>query len=843
MSLKPEHENLLEEKTRRLEILNRVGNSLASELDLERLVQTVTDAGREVTGAAFGAFFYNIKNEKGESYTLYTLSGAPREAFSKFPMPRNTAIFDPTFKGTGIIRIDDVLQDPRYGKNAPYHGMPKGHLPVRSYLAVPVISRSGDVLGGLFFGHPEPGIFSKDAEDVMAAIASQAAVAIDNANLYRSVKNELAAQVRTREALAESEARFKAVLDHCSTMVFIKDTHGKYIQINRHFEKIFQVTQDKIVGKTDFDLFSKETAEQFRANDLTVQREGQPIEVEETVTQADGPHSYISIKFPLRQADGTIYAIAGISTDITERKRNEEASRRLAAIVDSSDDAIVGKDLHGIIHSWNAAAGRIFGYAADEIIGRPVLDLIPLDRQNEEHQILSRIRRGDRVDHFETIRQRKDGSLIDVSITTSPIKDETGKIIGASKIARDISGRKEAERRQKVLYDLVTAVNRAAESSEIFELAIEAICRSLDTKRASILLYDPDGVMRFKASRGLSEEYQRAVEGHSPWTPESVDPQPIGIADVADDSAAKKFRAIFQRENIRALAFIPLTYEGRLLGKFMIYHDHVHHFTEAEFHVALTICTQVAFAVQRKISGEALEKLVNERTASLREAIAQMEEFSYSVSHDLRSPLRTIKGYAQALTEDFSATLGEEGREYLERILSSSTRMEQLIHDVLTYSRVSRMDVTLQTVSLEKLVHDLLRQYPEFEPARADIFVQPNLPAIIGHEPSLGQCIANLLNNAVKFVAPGVKPSIRITAETREAFTTLRIKDNGIGIPPEFQHRLFSMFERIHPENTYEGTGIGLAIVRKAVERMGGKVGVISDGKTGTEFWISLRSA
>ena len=147
ISKRKEVEEKLKERTRSLELINRVGATVAAELDLEKLVQSVTDAGREISGAEFGAFFYNINDDKGESYMLYTLSGAPREAFSKFPMPRNTAVFGPTFKGEGIIRIPDVLQDPRYGKNAPYYGMPKGHLPVRSYLAAPVVSRSGEVLG------------------------------------------------------------------------------------------------------------------------------------------------------------------------------------------------------------------------------------------------------------------------------------------------------------------------------------------------------------------------------------------------------------------------------------------------------------------------------------------------------------------------------------------------------------------------------------------------------------------------------------------------------------------------------------------------------------------------
>jgi hypothetical protein len=165
----------LRQEARYLEILNNTGVAVAAERDLTKLVQTVTDAGVQLSHAEFGAFFYNVMRNDGEAYTLYTLSGVPREAFVKFPMPRNTAIFEPTFRGRGPVRSDDILADPRYGKNAPHKGMPEGHLPVRSYLAVSVVSRSGEVLGGLFFGHSQPHVFTDRAERIVTGLAAQAA--------------------------------------------------------------------------------------------------------------------------------------------------------------------------------------------------------------------------------------------------------------------------------------------------------------------------------------------------------------------------------------------------------------------------------------------------------------------------------------------------------------------------------------------------------------------------------------------------------------------------------------------------------------------------------------------
>jgi len=199
-------EETLREQADALRTLNEVGQVISAELDLHKTVQAVTDAATEITGARFGSFFYNVLNEEGASYMLYTLAGVQREAFAHFPMPRATDLFGPTFRGEGVVRIADVKKDPRYGKNSPYYGMPEGHLPVTSYLAVPVVSRSGEVLGGLFFGHPEPDLFTERDEIVVAGLASQAAVAMDNARLYETAKR---ARAEAEHAAAENERLYR----------------------------------------------------------------------------------------------------------------------------------------------------------------------------------------------------------------------------------------------------------------------------------------------------------------------------------------------------------------------------------------------------------------------------------------------------------------------------------------------------------------------------------------------------------------------------------------------------------------------------------------------------------
>jgi signal transduction histidine kinase len=245
---------------------------------------------------------------------------------------------------------------------------------------------------------------------------------------------------------------------------------------------------------------------------------------------------------------------------------------------------------------------------------------------------------------------------------------------------------------------------------------------------------------------------------------------------------------------------------------------------------------------QLREHAQKLEERVAERTARLAETISELEAFSYSVSHDLRAPLRTMQGYSHYLLEDVGHLLPEQSRAHLDRIAACATRLDTLVQDILTYSRVARDDLEVASVDLNRLIHDIIEEYPGFQPPRAKITIRGPIPAVLGHQGSLTQCVSNLLGNAVKFVPPGVTPAIAIDGERDGAEVRVRFCDNGIGIDPAALPKIFKMFERVHPQGKYEGTGIGLAIVRKAVERMGGSVGVDSTPGKGSQFWIRLRA-
>lgn len=238
-----------------------------------------------------------------------------------------------------------------------------------------------------------------------------------------------------------------------------------------------------------------------------------------------------------------------------------------------------------------------------------------------------------------------------------------------------------------------------------------------------------------------------------------------------------------------------------------------------------------------------LEQLVNERTAALRESVRELEAFSYSIAHDMRAPLRAMHGFAKLVLAEHADGISSQGSNYLERIATSAERLDALIQDALNYTRVMRTQASLARIDLDSLVRDIIGSYPDWQPPKAEIEVDGVLPAVVGNTALLTQCVSHLIRNAVKFVGRGVTPRITIQAQPRDEHVRLWIIDNGIGIASENHLRVFRMFERLYPSAEYEGTGIGLTIVRKAVERMGGQVGFESELNQGSRFWLELWQA
>jgi signal transduction histidine kinase len=286
----------------------------------------------------------------------------------------------------------------------------------------------------------------------------------------------------------------------------------------------------------------------------------------------------------------------------------------------------------------------------------------------------------------------------------------------------------------------------------------------------------------------------------------------------------------------------------------MTYFDAPHAFGSDELGLAVTIARQIVLGIERHHAEEALrqahalladkashlEELVQQRTAKLQETVADLEAFSYTVAHDLRAPLRAMQGYAEVVVKQAAASLSPQHQNYLQRIERAAARLDTLTREVLGYSQLSRREVTLEPVDLNNLLRDIREEYPQLR-ATDSIEIRSPLHPVLGHGGLLTQALSNLLINACKFITPGTAPKIVVRTEIVGQQVRIWVEDNGIGIAPEHRGRLFKIFGRIHPDHKYEGTGIGLAIVKKAAERMGGTAGFESEVNKGSQFWMQLK--
>lgn len=489
-------------------------------------------------------------------------------------------------------------------------------------------------------------------------------------------------------------------------------------------------------------------------------------------------------------------------------------SARLSAIVESSEDAIVSKDLSGIVTSWNAAAERMFGYSAAEMMGTPVRRLIPQERQNEEDQILRAIGQGERVPRFETIRMRKDGGLIHVSVTVSPVRGPGGAVIGAAKIARDIT---EERRARKAL-----AVSEAR-FRRLFESAKDGIL-ILDGETGAVVDVNPFLV-------DLLGHPREAFLG-----------RPVYELTFLGDLAAQKarFAELHDNEYVRQENVRAKTLDGRAIDlEFVSSLYLVDGLRVVQCNIRDVSARKKAEDALRELRAD-LERRVVERTADLEAANRELEAFSYSVSHDLRAPLRTMDAFSQAVLEDYEAVLPDEGRRYLRLIRGGAQKMGALIDDLLTFSRLSRAPLNRQTVDMGRVVQGALEDLESAREGRSIDVRIGELPACEGDASLLRQVWVNLLSNAFKYARHKDPAVVEVGCEETNSGPAYFVRDNGTGFDMKYSGKLFVVFQRLHRAEDYEGTGVGLAIVQRVINRHGGRVWAEAAPDRGATFRFTL---
>lgn len=489
----------------------------------------------------------------------------------------------------------------------------------------------------------------------------------------------------------------------------------------------------------------------------------------------------------------------------------------------------------------NETYRRLVGFTDDKAAsGRPFRELLPEVAAQGVLAILDRVHRtgrGEALHDFRTSRDwsgqgRREERYFDFVV--QPLRDD-GVVIGLTLMLTEVTERTRARAAVEALFKLTDRVNRADSVDEVFELAVGAMCDRMTVARAAILLFDAGTVMRFRCWRGLSPEYRAAVEGHSPWSADTVDPQPVCVEDVSKDPSLTGFRAVFAAEGIRALAFIPLVHLGRLLGKFMLYDSEPRAFTDEELSLARLLADQVAAAVQQKLDAEERERLI----AELRETLRLNQMLAAILGHDLRNPLASIANTAELISRRApDERTAKDGA----RILTASRRMNRLIEQLLDYTRLRegvQIPVDPQSCDLLATTRQVVDELRASWPQRSVELASRGETHGLWDCDRLAQVMSNLVANALAHGTPDAPVSVAIDGTDRHE-VVVEVCNGGV-IPPERLEGIFEPFATGAPaDKPRRGLGLGLYITRELVRAHAGRIEVRSDTDAGTVFHIEL---
>ncbi|MCD6049751.1 MAG: Biofilm dispersion protein BdlA, partial [Verrucomicrobia bacterium] len=634
----------------------------------------------------------------------------------------------------------------------------------------------------------------------------------------------------TEEALRELNDLKAAIDEHA--IVAITDPKGKITYVNDKFCAISKYPREELIGQDHRIINSGYHSKDFIRNIWETIIAGRVWKGEIKNKAKDGSYYWVDTTIvPYLGQDGKPSQYIAIRADITDRKdaaeETAQALRELNDVKSAIDEhAIVAiTDAKGKITYVNDKFCSISRYRREELIGQ---DHRIINSGYHPKQFIRSIWdtiSSGRVWKGEIKNKAKDGSFYWVDTTIVPYLGEDGKPKQYIAIRADITDRKKADeqtdRALRELNDVKAALD---------EHAIVAI-----TDPSGKITYVNDkfcAISKYSREELIGQDHRIINSGYHPkqfiraiWTT-------IGAGRVWKGEIQNKAKdgSLYWVDT----TIVPYLGEDGKPKQYIAIRADITERKQAE-----TALQKAQDELQTHAT--TLEETVSERTAALRETIGELEAFSYSVSHDMRAPLRAMQGYAKIVIEDCGAQIDPKGKEYLKRISSAAARMDSLIQDVLTFSRVSRTDLTMEPVSLDELVHEILRTYPSFQPPSAQVEVIGQLPTVIGIPAVLTQCISNLLGNAVKFVKPGVTPKIKVWSQAlpEEKMSRIFFKDNGLGIERDAHETIFGIFQRV--SKSYEGTGIGLSIVKKGVERMNGRVGLESEIGQGSTFWLDLK--
>jgi len=650
--------------------------------------------------------------------------------------------------------------------------------------------------------------------------------------------------ITARMQAEDTLARYQLLSEHARDIMLFIGQDGRVVEANRAAVAAYGYDRDALLGKTIYDLRDPASAPAIDAQ----------------MEQADS--SGILFETVHRRADGTLFPVEvsaigalidrrrvliSIIRDISVRRRIEAAQAQLAAIVQSTDDAIIGKTLEGIIISWNAAAERIYGYSAEEAIGRSIQMLAPPDRSDEIPQILERIKHGERIARLETTRMRKDGTLVPVSLTISPILDANGTITAASTIARDISERKQAADRSAHLQTIATALSEALTPAQVADVVITQCITAIGAQAGSIALLSEDGdTLEVVGASGypvhVLNSWRRFSLSQAIPLAEAVRSKTMILIELPA-ALAERYPQLGQPAvpEHHAWAAIPLLVEGRVSGALGLSFGQAREFSIDERAFLLTLASQCAQALERARLYEA-ERQARERAEA---AVRLRDQFLSIAAHELKTPLTSLLGYAQLFQRRTlrAGSLGEADQRALGVIVAQASRLNRMVAALLDIARIESGQLNIQRAPLDlcelaRRVVEEAREQAEEHPL--EITCQPEQLLIEGDDLRLEQVLQNLIQNAIKYSPPGAPVSVRV--ELQGAHASVAVVDRGIGIPEAARVRLFQRFYRAPnvDERQISGMGIGLFVVKEIVMLHDGTVEVESVEGQGSTFTIRL---
>ncbi len=806
-----------------LSALHETALLLIDELDPQKLLERIAVQAGELVGTQ-DTYVYQ---REGENLRVAVGTGAFAENVGQ-RVDKGDGLAGRVWETAQPLKVDDYMtwegRLSRYAEDD-FHAV----------VGVPLRSRT-EVVGVLGLAHTDPGrSFGPDEIALLSRFAHLASLALESARLYAAAQDELQERRRAEHAFREAELRYRTLVEHLPLVTYISpaDESVGNLYVSPQVETLLGYATEEWIENPSLlhDAVHPDDLERVLAEAQRLRETGRPLRSEYRYLAADGQVVWVLDETILvRDERGTPLWVQGFLVDITESKLAAETRARLASIVESSNDAITSASPDFCFTSWNAGAERMFGYTADEVVGKPLTLLMPPERQEDALRVLHSVVAEDRVAHLETVRNREDGAVVHVAFTYSPIRDSEGKVVGVSAIGQDVTERKRAE---ATIRESESKFRAFVETTEEWVWAMDVGARHTYSNPAV------ERILGYRAEEVVGTTwYELVVEADR----EGLARATARHADRSEGWSGVVVRCLHRDGSTRFLestATPELDQAGELIGWRGTDRDVTRRIQAEADRERLLAGEQEARAV-----AEAAQRDLGAQNERLRELDRLKDEFIALVSHELRTPLTSIRGYTELLLDGEAGDLTDDQRQFLGVVERNSHRLLHLVGDLLFLAQVEAGKLVLDVgaVDLGSIASESVetaRPQAEAKGITLTLATGP-VPLIAGDRARIAQLLDNLVSNAIKFTPDKGRVDVRVLALDRQAI--LEVRDSGMGIPAAEQEFLFERFFRTSTatEQAIQGTGLGLAISKAIVEAHSGVITVASEQGSGATFRVAL---